>query len=285
MSERPFHCIPGEQWLADETLNAAFALNPDAEIIFRRLADASDRDWLVRVSNEDDPMAYAGSLRRKLFDSEALFLKWDKRRINAALSLLLARSCLSREVHGEEHYIGIAERLRYRRDATQRAGRKPAPAQQDLSLQGEMVLLPDAAPPPRIRVRVDKKENRTDVPPAREPMLALPAVGSDDDDNEDLASLPTVALEARLREAGVKMQEEEDRWRRKCKERGYSEDEASWRRWLVLAIERKPMPKKRRVEPPAPPLIKAVEITDADRDRRSAELRAFNAGLRGGGAA
>lgn len=140
MSERPFHCIPGELWLDDEVLDS---VSDDAESLFRKFADASDRDWRIRVSSDKDPMAHAHSLRARLFRGMTKNQRWPRARIDSALRELRASGLLQFQVHdqhGERHWFELAPRLQYTKGEDR--GKPPAPPVQGELLQGGLALLP-----------------------------------------------------------------------------------------------------------------------------------------------
>lgn len=168
MSERPFHCIPGELWLDDEALDA---VSDDAEFLFRKFADASDRDWRIRVSREVDPMAHAHSLRARLFRGMTKNQRWPRARIDSALRELRARGLLHLNVHGtgaeERHWLELAPRLQYTKGEDR--GRMPGAAVQgEMGLQQGLALLPEplverpAVAQGRIPLRRVKKKSRAD---------------------------------------------------------------------------------------------------------------------------
>ncbi len=263
MSERPFFTCPGGVWLRDAALQEC---TESAISLFEIVVKCTNSDWRIEVTG-DHAFAVRQCIRNK-----TRYRRWSEERIHTALAELRARGCLLLATANGREWLEVPDRLCYCKGHRPEAELRPA-------RQMEMALPPPEPmllPPPLSAMRGDKSKIRCDVPRGHD------GTAKDNDDDEDLASLPTEELKARLLSAGVRMPEEEEHWRAMCKKRGYSEDEASWRRWLVLAIERKPMPKKRRVEPVTPPRTGPV-MTDEERARRSIELQEFRAGLRGGG--
>lgn len=221
---RPYHTVPGPVWRRDPSLNGC---REDSIAVFHIIAEASDRDWKIEVS----PKNHAFSVRQCFSDPER-FRRWSEERIDRAIAELRARGCLLLATSNDRDYLEIPDRLAYCKGHKKQNENLPL-TQIPLPIEESMPLF--ALPAPRIPLRVEKEEDQSSTYPAPKP----PAPAQDhDDEPRSIAE-----LENALRAAGAKLDAEERTWRRRCEDRGWSQDQTSWRRWLIQALARKPRPR------------------------------------------
>jgi hypothetical protein len=105
LTPRDFICTPSS-WLTDSRLNA---LSDDAELLFRRLAACTDKNWRFPF----DPTALEHSVRTAAFSPQRRFRAWSPDRIRRGLNELTAAGMLTRLFQGDRHWLEVAVSYRY----------------------------------------------------------------------------------------------------------------------------------------------------------------------------
>ena len=105
MTPRDFIVTPSA-WLTDTRLNS---LSDDAELMFRRLAQVTDKNWRFLF----DPTDPAHSVRTAVFSPKRRFRAWNPDRIRRCLNELTAAGMLVLHSQGDRSWWEIAEPFKY----------------------------------------------------------------------------------------------------------------------------------------------------------------------------
>lgn len=119
----------------------------------------------------------------------------------------------------------------------------------------------------------NQKKSVVVVPPVSE-------AHTQDDNENDLSGASIQELETMAKQAGANIKKEKQKWRKRSDEKGWSEDEAGWKRWLVNLIKRKPMRKPTAALTPSPFTALATSVSDEERARIAAGFAQFRSQMK-----
>jgi len=139
MPERPFVCTPTE-WNRDAVLNG---VSWEAEFLFRRIVNETDRHWRLLVDGENIPQ----SIRCRAFEPRRRHDAWTLPKIARLLNELLSAGVVRRLVQGSRCWIEVADHLQYEKGKDKAAG-PDVPEQAAMELGAELFPLP---PPDHLR--------------------------------------------------------------------------------------------------------------------------------------